>query len=66
MIERRISQHRWNDLDEDEQHRIKSVVREYANDFGFDFEFEYYWMRFTPEAWLMANIKDSWIERQIT
>jgi len=66
MIERRISEHRWNDLDEDEQHQIKRIVRRYASDFGFDFEFQYYWMRFTPENWLLANLADTKIERQIT
>jgi len=57
-IERRIAQYRWDELNEDEQNQVKLFTREYAKGFGYDHEFEYYWMMFEQEQWLLANLTD--------
>ena len=56
-VECRISRHRWEMLDEDAQHQVKVLSQEFAEDFGIEWEFDYYWIRFIPEQFLLAKLK---------
>lgn len=57
MQVKRISQHVWRDIiDERTRNQIRDIATRYACDFGYDFEFEYIWITFTDENYLLARI----------
>ena len=58
IIERRIAQHRWEDMSEDLQDQIKDFTRQYGCNMGYDHEFAYYWIKFEAERWLLGNLTD--------
>ena len=57
-IEIRIARYAWDDLQEEQQQAVKQLSQQYAYDFGYDWEFEFFWLRFTPENWLLLNLHD--------
>jgi hypothetical protein len=57
MRELRISRYHWEELDEDKQHEIKTLSQEYSSDFGLNWEYNYYWIRFTEEQFFLAKLK---------
>ena len=65
-IERRISQHRWQDLTEEEGLKIKAFAQQYAHTMGYNFEYSYFWIRFEPEQWLLGNLTDVETARHFT
>ena len=59
MIEHRIDQWRWQEMDANLRADIRSIIRHHAADVGYDHTFDYYWAKFTEQGWLLANIEDS-------
>lgn len=57
-IEIRIARYAWDDMQEEQQQAVKQLSQQYAYDFGYDWEFEFFWLRFTPENWLLLNLHD--------
>ena len=57
-IEIRIARYAWDDMSADKQGAIKQLSQQYAYDIGYDWEFEFFWLRFTPENWMLLNIHD--------
>jgi len=56
IIETRISQYRFAEMDEDTEHNLKDVSKRFAKDMRFDFNFEYYSIYWTEENWLLAKL----------
>ena len=65
-VERRIAQHRWDDMTEDLQDQIKAFAQRYATTMGYDHDFAYYWIRFEQEQWLLGNLTDIETARHFT
>jgi len=57
MITTTLGLHRFNLLSLPAQEDIKLLAREFAINYGYQWEFEYYWINFNEEDWLLANIK---------
>ena len=57
-VEIRIGRHIWEDLTEEQQGAVKQLSQQYAYDFGYDWQWEFFWIRFTPENWVMVNVKE--------
>ena len=57
-VEVRISQHIWQMLSEEQQAAVKTLAQQYAYDFGYDMHWEFFWIRFTPENWVLVNVKE--------
>lgn len=58
MIEHRISIHRLAILSEDAESAVKELSRKFAQSLYFDFEYEYYSLKFTQENWMLATLAD--------
>jgi hypothetical protein len=58
-VEIRISRALWELLTEEQQAAVKTLSQKYAYDFGYDLEWEFFWIRFTPENWLLANLTEA-------
>jgi hypothetical protein len=56
MIETRISQYAFAEMDEDTEHNLKDVSKRFAKDMRFDFEWDYYAIYWTDENWLLAKL----------
>lgn len=54
-IEVRFGLQFFQELDHDVRDDIKELSEHYACDQGFDHHFEYFWLKFTPQAWFMLN-----------
>jgi len=57
MRELRISRNQWEMLDELRQQDIKELSQDFADDFGLEWEYDYYWLRFNDEQFFLAKIK---------
>ena len=57
-VEVRIGRYVWEEMTEEQQAAVKKLSQRYAYDFGYDWEFEFFWLKFTPENWLMINLHD--------
>jgi hypothetical protein len=51
-----ISRHRWEMLNELQQSKIKFIVKNYSTDMGYDHNYEYYWIEFSKEQYLLAEL----------
>lgn len=51
-----ISRVRWEMFDDDQQDKIKQIVKNYSTDMGYDHSYEYYWILFTDEQHLLAEL----------
>ena len=58
-VEIRIGVYIWQELSEEQHALVKTLSQKYAYDFGYDMEWEFFWIRFTPENWLLANLQDA-------
>jgi len=56
LVETRISQYRFAEMDEDTEHRLKDISKRFARDMRFDFNFEYYSIYWEEENWALANL----------
>ena len=56
MVETRISTYRFAEMDEDTEHDLKVVCKNFAKTMMFNFEFDYYAVYWTPENWLLAKL----------
>jgi len=56
IIETRISQYRFAEMDEDTEHALKDVSKRFARDMRFDFNFEYYTIYWEEQNWLLAKL----------
>jgi hypothetical protein len=54
-IEVRFGLQFFQELDDDIRDDIKELSEQYAYDQGFDHNFYYFWLKFTPHSWLMLN-----------
>jgi hypothetical protein len=57
LIERRIPDHKWLDYSAEDRHSVKQICSDYASEWGWCLEWDYIWIRFTPENLVLANIK---------
>lgn len=51
-----ISRVRWEMFDPDQQDKIKEITMNYSTDMGYDHNYEYYWIMFTDEQHLLAEL----------
>lgn len=58
-VEVRIGRHIWEEMTEEQQAAVKELSQRYAYDFGYDWQWEFFWLKFTPENWLMINMHDA-------
>lgn len=56
IVETRISQYRFAEMDEDTEHNLKEISKRFARDMRFDFNFEYYTIYWTEENYLLAKL----------
>ena len=56
VITTTISSEIWQLLEEEEQLTLKELNQRLASDFGFNFEYEYFWIKWTKESWLQASL----------
>ena len=56
IVETRISQYRFAEMDEDTEHNLKEVSKRFARDMRFDFNFEYYTIYWEEQNWLLAKL----------
>jgi len=66
MIERRTDLQRIANMSEDEESAMKQICQNYATEITYNRDFEYYSVRFTEAAWLLAVLADPDIERYLT
>jgi len=66
MIETRISQHRFAEMDEDQEQQLKETCKKFAHDMRYDFEFEYYAVYFTEENWLLTLLAHPGLDKILT
>ena len=65
MVERRTDLMRLANMTEEDEIALKNVCRKYATEIIFNTDFEYYSVKFTDEAWLLAKLADPNIERYL-
>ena len=58
MIEARIMDYAYENLSEDQQNHLKEMCFRYSLQNGYNHEYSYHWIWFTPEAWLLLNLTD--------
>jgi hypothetical protein len=56
MTELRISRYRWEMFSEELQEQFKLNSMYYATDMGYNHEYEYYWLTFSPEQVLLSKL----------
>jgi hypothetical protein len=56
IVETRISQYRFAEMDEDTEHNLKEVSKRFARYMRFDFNFEYYTIYWEEQNWLLAKL----------
>ena len=56
IIETRISQYRFAEMDEDTESTLKQCCKNFARDMRYDMEFEYYSVYWEKENWLLAKL----------
>ena len=54
-VEVRFGLEFFHNLDDATKEDIKELSERYARDQGFDHYFEYFWLKFTADAWFMLN-----------
>lgn len=52
-----VSEYQFQTTTEENRLRIKAMAREFADDSGIDWQYEYRWMTMTDEAFLLARLK---------
>jgi len=57
MIDLRIGRHHWDLLDELQQADIKQMAEQYARDFGYDWDWEFFWLKFDEEQFFLMNLE---------
>jgi hypothetical protein len=57
LIEVRISDYEIEMLSLKLFEELKDMIREYGRDGGYDREYSYLWARFSPEQWMLVNVK---------
>ena len=61
-----ISRVRWEMFSELQQNKIKTIVKNYSTDMGYDHNYEYYWIEFSKEQYLLAELAGFTMAVEIT
>jgi len=56
MIETRMAQHTFAEMDEDTEQELKDICKRFASDMKFSFEWDYYSIYWEEENWTLANL----------
>ena len=57
MIERRISSHRVANMLPQRRGQLSEAVKKYHSQAGYDYQWEYYWAKFTEEQLFLLNLE---------